>query len=458
MDCFEDYSQGRSVQALGWPGSDARPKPLYDGYLAFSKKAYSATDEQRLHFRGLKSRRLEELGERAAPWRDLYGLLKPHSFNVYWVTSGTALADIDPAKVEEITDADDVLFPWCVPKVCRVGDEMATLIGLTGRGRWLKSSFWNYDVRVRAQGPKVLLPFRARSDETTLVRLERDDVAVPVEVLELAPTQTPRLDDLVDLRSQVTAWKEASLGEALDGFVDLLSKLVEKAPEFVWENYRAHHADAGLLVITSAAFHAGIARYEESRLDYDDTRRRFIPARTENLYYAARVYALDLERVPQVDRVLQERGYSTLSSKTRVLEMRSYAKTLDLLVWVVMAVVLTFGAWTISLVFGDVTSRKRGAIGILRIMGMPKNSVFGFVFVRALVVGSAGFVVGVMFGGILTVTIPGIWGADIRLEAVDFVWIFLGALLCSFIGVTIPAWHAARKLDPVDAILQSRIQ
>lgn len=137
--------------------------------------------------------------------------------------------------------------------------------------------------------------------------------------------------------------------------------------------------------------------------------------------------------------------------------MKGYADTLDVLVKAVMVSVLNFGTLTVVFVFSDVTARKRGAIGIMRIMGMPKFGVFCIVLVRALVVGTLGGLGTIAMGYALAATITRYAGAECKIVPLDLALVVAGACSCCLLGVTIPALRAI-LVNPVDAILQARTQ
>jgi len=212
------------------------------------------------------------------------------------------------------------------------------------------------------------------------------------------------------------------------------------------------------VAVIPARLAAHLARAEEGHLRYDALLNRFAAATSENHFTVARVYADDLNDVPAVDDYFREKGYGTISSRTRVEEMQGYVDTLDVLIFVVLCGVLGFGAVTVMFVFWDVTVRKRGAIGIMRIMGMPPLGVLLITLVRASVVGLIGAVTTLGLGLLLMFLLNTFTTASCIPGLLDGVWILAGSFFCCFLGVAFPAYYAAVWLDPVDAIFASKLQ
>jgi ABC-type antimicrobial peptide transport system permease subunit len=160
--------------------------------------------------------------------------------------------------------------------------------------------------------------------------------------------------------------------------------------------------------------------------------------------------------------------FAVMSESTRITEIHEQDRSLRLLVWVVGAGVFLFGVITVVSVLLDSTDRKRGTIGILRVMGVSRPGVFYLVVFRAaaigLLAGFATFVAGFALAHVIG------WKPDsamwylswkpvikIDVSTQDAIIVVLGALGCSCFGAIIPAWRASR-LDPFDAIVEGRFR
>jgi len=476
MEWIQDFSYGRSVAALKWPGSRKPAKAQYEGYLAFTANPYTGGDLERLNLLGFAATPLDLADPEHRAWRQLYGLLRPHSLYVYWVRSGfattTVRATVDrpPSEVEDITDTDEVILPWSPASVLDLAGTRCRVVGVTVRSRWLRQYFRDPATRLDAgEGElQVMLPLDPPGDAKsagarTLALHLPGGGSVPLHVHE-RPKGSPRLDRPVADRSldwllDRAGIRDKEAARARLGWVarHLLGARFEPATVARRIDSFLFGPQAPPLAVVPADLTAHLAEREVGRVVYDPALALFVSASVENTYTEARMYADDLDQVPAVSNRLRDAGYLTSSSSTRVLEMQGYADTLRILVWTVMGAVLFFGIWTVFSVFFDVTDRKRGAIGIMRIMGMSPFGIFCIVFIRALVVGIFGGVFTLAAGGAIAAFITHVLKAACLIQYPDLAIVFAGALGCCLFGVLKPAW-SAKSLDPVDAILTSKSQ
>ena len=208
--------------------------------------------------------------------------------------------------------------------------------------------------------------------------------------------------------------------------------------------------------------------FDGGRVEYDAIRRLFVPTPREPTFERARLYANTIDDVPSVVDKLKERQFAVMSQSTRISEIHQQDFSLRLLVLIVGAGVFLFGVVTVVTVLLDSTERKRGTIGILRVMGVPRAAVFYMVFLRAAVIGS--IAAGVTLGlGYLTGQVLGwepspdtMWGTwkpiiKVIIKPEDMILVVAGALACCGLGSIIPAFRASR-LDPFDAIVEGRFR
>lgn len=212
------------------------------------------------------------------------------------------------------------------------------------------------------------------------------------------------------------------------------------------------------LAVVPAKLVAHVARSREGAVAFDPLINRFVLAPGENKYTSARIYTADIDFVPDVDDWLREHHYATNSSRMKVEEMKGYVRTLSLILNVILASVLGFGAVTTFSVFWDFTRARRGAIGVMRLMGTPAVAILLFVYVRGAVVGLLGALTTVAAGYAIAWGLASFASADCAIAWADVGWILGGACLCCLVGVTVPALYAAFWLDPADTISGARVQ
>ena len=157
--------------------------------------------------------------------------------------------------------------------------------------------------------------------------------------------------------------------------------------------------------------------------------------------------------MPTVADALIDNGYAILSEKDRIDEIQGTNDSLGLLVLVVGTGVIGFGVFTVISVLTDSTDRKKGTIGILRVMGVSKAGVFLIVLVRAALIG-------IIAGGLAIVVgylIAAVLGERVSVSfQISHIGIVLGgAFCCAAGGSLLPAWKAS-NLDPFEAILEGK--
>jgi putative ABC transport system permease protein len=193
--------------------------------------------------------------------------------------------------------------------------------------------------------------------------------------------------------------------------------------------------------------------------------RKFVPASTPVSFTKARLYTATIDDVPLAADMLAKRKYAVLSEVSRIAEIQEQDTSLRVLVAVVALGVFLFGVITVFSVLVDSTDRKKGMIGILRVMGISGPGVFFILLARAVIIGVMAAAVccgiGVLLAALLGKTIAGAeylaWLPQVRvvLGPSEYLLVTAGAILCAAFGVLMPALKASR-LDPFDAIMEGQ--
>ena len=459
MDQLEDFSQGEPVIERGWPGKQMTGQLGKQGYLAFSRQIYGEDERQRLHLRGLKA---TEIGLDAtegmdSQWRELYGLLVPHRLHVYWITSNAqsdtteCLLDFEAFEIAEITTVDDVMLDWSRPRLLKINGQLHRMIGLSGSMRWLKKYL---------RDPEAKLP----TGDMFRVMLPSAPEVQHAE-LELPSGQNVKVA-CVPVPDTLTGFGQPCLVKSIDQIANRLDPFVRVGNYWRTCNLRLLLADLEAvtsesnppLAIVPTSLLTALHRNAAGAIVFDPVACQFNWTRKTNHYFSGRFYASVLEDVPVIDAQMQSMGYSTISSKTRVMEMQSYAGTLELLVNILQVVAIALGIVTVSVLFMDITRRRQTSIGVMRILGMEPQGVFLFVFVRAVLIATLGWLIATIVSMVFSFLLPILTHAECRLVTFDFIQVLGGAIICSMIGVAFHAWNAATRLDPVTAISGGKVQ
>jgi hypothetical protein len=309
--------------------------------------------------------------------------------------------------------------------------------------------------------------------------------AVETPIVETPAVETPAAPDLSEAEEAIldgesnagsctqdlSALKD-QLEQALDEFAvsapaDTSPLAAEPGSATASESAPSATAAPVNLYLAPANFFSWLWQADAGRIAYDVTTGRFVAKPDPILFDKARLYTRTIDDVPTAVEQLSERGYAVLSESNRISEIQSQDHSLQTLVLLVSIGVFLFGTFTVVSVLVDATDRKRGTIGILRVMGMSRSGIFMVVVLRALVIGVLAAVLSVLLGAGLAYTLsPSAAQASllgrgllprisIVFEARDYLLVAAGALLCSGLGAIVPAWRAS-KLDPFDAIVEGK--
>lgn len=434
MDMLESFKRGQSVRELGLPGNQRDAEPRYDGYLLFTKAPLSERDMSDLAHRGLRANELVAGSESNNAARTLYGLLIDHELHVYALTANFdvegkgSLVKIDPLEVERFTDSDDVVLPWTEPMKRVISGGNVTILGITLRRRWLKKYFQFYDAAMATNATNVDGPPNGLLVSDQTISAERsgpETIALPID-------QSKTIE--VSIRRLPNSQRSATPVQSSD----------------ITAN------DDSILVVPTT-FAAHLARSLEGSLDYDAIQQRFVSPSETNRYSQAFVYASSIDAVPELDEQLQAMGYSTISSASRVTEMRHHLDTLAVLKQSMLVGVIALGILTLTVVYWDVARRRRGMIGVLRLCGVSPTGIITIMITRGLIVGLLGAALTVLVGYGLVGLISRLLNASCNITPGDQARVAVAAVACSILGILPSSIRTAFSVNPCDAISDARM-
>jgi F0F1-type ATP synthase assembly protein I len=351
LDWMEDYQQGRSVPKMGWKGFPKKSIAAYESYLCFCREPLAADDFMRLAARGLIAKPLDVRDPRSAEFCTLGGLLSSAPPHVYQIrTEGAARLTLSVQEVEDITDVDDVVVPWSTPLEVKVNGRTARLLGTSLRKRWLQQFFVHPEAGFIANEDALI----AQSRDDAFCQLHRPTMlTIGEKSFDVPITPVPSADVPLCV---IPLFHPLATTIILPG-IALSTPLPAKTPT----------------VFVPSEFLAQLHALNRNEVAYDPALRLFVPLTQENLYYKGRFYARSLHDVPKIDGLLQQAGFTTQSERTRIEEIQGYARVLRLLVNFVGSIVVLCGIVTLGVVLSDNTARKRGALGVLRLMGFGRG-------------------------------------------------------------------------------------
>jgi hypothetical protein len=412
---------------------------------------------------------LEDLKEAS-----LLGLIpkeKMEKLDVWKITPSTAAEDpsarlsLSPSELEGLTGVDDMIVPWNPPR--NMGVNSPLLVGLTlpNRSR-LRASFL----------PHPGMAFKAGEDLNEIIlvdsigrQLENPPATVDVTLPNAAPSDgTLKLKVRVLPPSETDAQSDSDKTTAESQVAEPMDQPAADKKESKSQSASASDEVAVTYGIMPCQLLARLDAIEQRRAVFDQLTQTIVQVPEPPRFGKARLYATEIDRIPRVVEELQARGFAVLSESGRIAEIQQQDNSLQLLVWIVGLGVLLFGILTVFSVLVDSTERKRGTIGILRVMGVSRFGIFLMVVIRAASIGLiagfgslvAGWLLGMFFGWVPPTGIALLRHKpvmSILFDPVDLTIVLLGAVLCSCLGALLPAWRAA-KVDPFDAIVEGRFK
>ena len=458
---LEQYVRGYAVPRYELPaiqGLAARDE--YFSYLLFCQKG-AQTELQPDDFKLFEERGIawQELDD--PELMSLYGVLdrdRLGELRVYELKQTSAETPtplrLSPLFITENTLAvDDFVLRWNAPLDARLDGQPGRVMGLS-LPTVAQTGGWIRDYLVKEVGfgfeESLAKPFAVQvlnggEPASSPVLTLDDGVAIPLDASLVASKATeapPPSPEPADTSDETDAVKD-----------DLPS------------NDSAQEPDNRTVLVVPANFLAWLHSHLAGHCRYDAQGRVFAPIPEAVLFDKARLYTKTIDGVPQAVQHLADSGYAVLSESNRIAEIQTQDQSLQLLVIVVAVGVLFFGIVTVISVLVDSTDRKRGTIGILRVMGMSRFGVFYLVIVRALFIGLLAALLSLALGygfAWLLGAGPSEWGWQLPWKPIhvmyqqgDLAIVFIGALICAGVGALVPAWRAG-SIDPFDAIMEGR--
>ena len=397
---IEQFLRGSGVAEYRWPTSNESASDTYTSYLIFCRKDDDLGAKDRAYYEKDRNFLLRPVEDESL--RTLYGLLRKHDLFVYTISREKGRLRDNPDDLAARTDADEVLVPWCEPRVLPIDGMPHRVLGLSlPRRTWLKGylrspgSAFEYD----APELSVLLP------------------STVGKVATLGPRKIP-------LATTALKGTDAT-------------------------------ADPPVAVVPVQLL-AHLDMEGEKLVQYDTLVRRFVPLPEPFSHARARLYAKTIDDVPAVVQELGRRGMNYASENSRIREIHKQDSSLEFIVVVVGIGVLVFGVFTVANVLLDSTARKRGTLGILRVMGVSRGGVFFLVFLRAALIG-------VLAGGLsLLAGLAVAWllrlvPVLISIRVFDLAAVFVCSIVCCVVGSLYPAWTASR-VDPYETIIEGKFR
>jgi ABC-type lipoprotein release transport system permease subunit len=437
LSFFEQFVRGYAVLEFGWQAAPIAIPDSYAEYLYLFEKgqSFSGDDLEYLANRGLRADEIDL----SQPW-ELTDFIKPDSvgrLRVFRMYSESSRSDpsrrlqLSPSELTEVLSVpDDVAIPWNSPLEFECDGMVTKLVGLSlPRRCWLRTDLFSEN-----------LAFSFDEQDVAIAWPFRETVEGNATALRVSGESELSLPHVVSVATH------AGDGEAA----------------------KRTRLEGAEIAVVPVDFLARLSLLREGMALFDPQTQLIAPMPVRIVFDKVRLFAETIDDVPSLAASLYEAKYAVQSEDARIEEIHEQDASLRLLVFVVGIGVFLFGVLTVISVLVDSTDRKRGTLGILRVMGVSKLGVFWIVVLRAAVIGVLAGCVSVVFGNLLAIFLRWPAPADslfaawkprvqISLTLQDILLVFLGALVCAAVGAIYPAVRASR-LDPFDAIVEGRFR
>lgn len=475
---MELYLRGRAVPDWNVAVSpELRASPEFHSYWLFCPAEEDLTEKD---LANLKKQNLVAKEISDSEKLSLYGLLQPSArqeIKIYEiVTLDDNLSDEsarmpvmdDPQTLARYTSPlNDFIVFGALSRQCQINELYGRVIGINlpsgnQRGSWIQDYL----------RPGVsCFSFQEAFDNQMSAKMSTDlaeRIGSQITLRSPAiPNQKIKLDNLTHVPDQ-NKKSDGQADEPLDKTVNSESSATGEsqptAKNTTIDNQTAE-TDIVPTIYCPVGLVACIDQLKNQKIAFDDIGNRFVSIPLPLDYEKAFMFTKGVDDVPLAANMLEKLNYHPDAKHFEILEIQEQSQSLEILVLVVAIGVFIFGVITVFSVLVDSTDRKKGTIGIFRVMGMTGFGVFLILIARAMIIGLLAAIlcscIGIFLsyflatthvGSVYTDWIPQI---DIILTTSDYITIAFGALLCAVLGVLVPAIKASR-LDPFEAIMQGQ--
>lgn len=335
LEAIEAYKDGEAVPALGWNGREPVAEPAYDGVIVALPEPIAADRKAQLLVNtGLA--RIEELD--AARLREIAGWTAAEPRRLYWLFNERAsIGDDNLAAVrEQLRGARAEVFPWIRP----LEVELAV-----------------------AGSPSVRMPLAALPAGPPGVSGMVMPAGAESGVFTVHPPAAPAaVAGVLSFRGQ-------------RGALEIPVKLLSPS--------------GSPLALAPLPLIASLRRAAERPVRFDAVRKVFFKERHGHASF--RLYARTIEDVEPLRRHFEGLGLRVATQSERILEVIELDRQLTRMFWLIAVVGIVGGvAALVASLFASV-ERKRRALSILRLVGLPRLRLTAFPLYQSQMLALAGF-------------------------------------------------------------------
>ena len=411
LEAVEHFKDGQAVPALQWPGSTPEAYPRYDGLVVLLPQPLLPLEIVPL-WQGAGFTHMEALTQDALQAKTGWQLAADVAIYLF-STQRTPVGEESIEVVRHrLRGRGAILLPWIAPRRVQLLD--AT--GAVNAVLWLHvlpdDRYQVADLQFAPLPPwgsdntalQITLPASLSQDVSRVsLRLSHDTSVLTFPITPVAP--------------HMLAEDVAFVPSRLGGILNLL---------------------------------------RERNMTYDATTNQFVL--TRGGYAGFRLYAKTIDDVDDLRRYFESQGLPVHTEAQRIKEVIDLDRYLTLLFWGIAAVGMVGGAMALLASSYAAVERKRRDLGVLRLLGVSRRTLFRYPMYQSLMICVGGFIVALLFFFGMAIAIndwfhhhlsPG--ESFCRLPPAALTGAFGLTLMVAMLAATCAAWRVT-QIDPAEAL------
>jgi putative ABC transport system permease protein len=350
LEAVERFKDGQAVPAFHWPGSTPTAYPRYNGLVVLLPQPLSPLEKLRLrHNTGFTH--IEALTRKSLQAKTRWRLAADVA--IYFLsTQKTPVGEesIDVVR-HRLRGTGAILLPWIVPLRVQLLDDTGT-------------------------GSSPLALYVLPDDRNQVAGLQ----FAPLPAWELATTARP----IMLPAARTHASPEVSIRLSHDKSV-LTFPVTPVAP----------HTLADDVAFIPIRLGSRLNLFRERHITYDATVDQFVLSRQG--YAGFRLYARTIHDVDGLRRYFASQGLPVHTEAQRIQEVTDLDRYLTLLFWGIALVGIVGGAMALLASLYASVERKRRELGVLRLLGLSRRTLFRYPIYQGLMISAGGFAMALLF-------------------------------------------------------------
>jgi putative ABC transport system permease protein len=411
LEAVERFKDGQAVPAFQWPGSTPTAYPRYDGLVVLLAQPLSPMETLHLwHDTGFT--RIETLTRDGLQAKTHWQLAADVA--IYFLSTQRMPVGEESIDVvrQRLRGQGAILLPWIHPLRAQLLDD-------TGAASAALSLYVLPDDRRQVAdfhfaplpswepataGMPIMLPAsRSQGAQEVSLRLSQDRAVLTFSITPGAPHTLA--DDVAFIPSR------------LGGILNLL---------------------------------------HERNMTYDTATHQFVLSRLG--YAGFRLYAKTIDDVDTLRRYFESQGLPVQTEAQRIQEVTDLDRSLTLLFWGIATVGMVGGATALLASLYATVERKRRELGVLRLLGISRRTLFRYPIYQGLMISVGGFATAMLFFTGMALAIHGWFHNHLgpgesfcRLPPSHTAGALGLTLLMAMLAATCAAWRVT-QIDPAEAL------